>query len=81
MMAMAVAVMSFAALLLAVNTLLLDRDDKLFGNSVELSDFLVAQATKNILGSLLVRFSAIFLPSSVSLTAYVRSPSASSMVM
>ena len=58
-MAMAVAVMSFAALLLAVNTLLLDRDDKLFGNSVELSDFLVAQATKNILGSLLVRRDAL----------------------
>ena len=59
MMAMAVAVMSFAALLLAVNTLLFDRDDKLFGNSVELSDFLVAQATKNILGSLLVRRDAL----------------------
>ena len=72
MMAMAVAVMSFAALLLAVDTLLLDGDDELLGDSVELGDFLVAQATEDVLGGL---------PSSVSLTAYVRSPSASSMVM
>ena len=34
MMAMAVAVMGFAALLLAVNALLLDRDDKLLGYGV-----------------------------------------------
>ena len=71
MMAMAVAVMGFAALLLAVDAFLLDRDDKLLGYGVELGDFLVAQATKNILGSLLVRRDALLsnlLPSSVSLT-------------
>ena len=59
MMAVAVAVMGFAALLLAVNTLLLDGDNKLLGYGVELGDFLVAQATKNILGSLLVRRDAL----------------------
>ena len=59
MMAMAVAVMGFAALLLAVDAFLLDRDDKFFGNSIKLGDFLVAQATKNILGSLLVRRDAL----------------------
>ena len=56
---MTVAVMGFAALLLAVDAFLLDRDDELFGNSIELGDFLVAQATKNILGSLLVRRDAL----------------------
>ena len=59
MMAMAVAVMSFAALLLAVNTLLLDGDDELLGDSVELGDFLVAQATEDVLGGFLVRRNAL----------------------
>ena len=59
MMAMAVAVMSFAALLLAVNTLLLDGDDELLGDSVELGDFLVAQAAEDVLGGFLVRRNAL----------------------
>ena len=59
MMAMAVAVMSFAALLLAVDTLLLDGDDEFLGDGVELGDFLVAQAAEDVLGGLLVRRNAL----------------------
>ena len=54
MMAMAMAVVSFAALLLAIDALLLNGDDELFGDSIELGNFLVAQTTEDILGGFLV---------------------------